>query len=83
MTVNGIEITEYTVLATRQHFIDIYRRCIADVLSGETKVNDIDDCIKWREKHIIDMEQGKSDHTLTFLQCALWLQTGECIALLS
>lgn len=83
MKVNGIEITEATILATRQHYVDIDRLCIAHALSGQMRVNDLSKYIIWKEKHIADMIEGKSDYTLTFVQCALWIQTGECIAILA
>ena len=82
MNVNGIEITHETILATRKHFADIDSACIAEALSGEVKVNDLDKYIKWMEQSTIDTMSGKYDHTLAFIQCALWKQTGECIALL-
>lgn len=83
MIVNGVEITPETILATREHFAQISRDCIAEVQSGRTRVNDLASYVAWREQAIDDSLAGKGDHTLTFMQRALWLQTGECPALLS
>lgn len=83
MTVNGIKITQETTMATRKYFQDIDRACIADAISGKTRVNDLQSYIKWREKGIADSVSGKGDRTLTFLQAALWIQTGECVPILS
>lgn len=41
MRVNGTQITEATILATRQHFADINSRCIAGALDGSLYVNDL------------------------------------------
>ena len=82
MNVNDIEITHETILATRKHFAEIDSACIAEALSGEVKVNDMDKYIKWMEQSTIDTMNGMYDHTLAFLQYALWIQTGKCIALL-
>jgi len=82
MDVNGIDITSETIMATRNHFIDISKRCISDAKSGEVRVNDLDKYVEWQERSIERTKQGDNDHTLTFLQHALWLQTGECVAIL-
>lgn len=82
MTVSGVEITEATILATREHFAQIARDCIADVLSGEHRVNDPEGYIAWRQQSIDDSLAGLGDSSLTFMQRALWIQTGDCPALL-
>lgn len=79
---NNVELTQGTILKTRELFCDIYRQCIDDVLSGETKVNDPDGYIKWRKQSIELMSSGASDFSFTFLQRAYWVQTGENVALL-
>jgi len=81
--VNGVEITPETILATREHFAQISRDCIAEAQNGTTRVNDLASYVAWREQAIEDSLAGRGDHTLTFMQRALWLQTGECPALLS
>lgn len=83
MRVNNVEITEETILKTRQYFIDNCRACIDDAVSGETRVNNLKDYIQWEEDRISRLQEGMSDHTLTFVQAALWIQTGECIAILA
>lgn len=83
MLVNKVEITDETIEKTRQHFIDIHRACIADAISGETRVNDLQKYIHCKEDRIFALEQGLSDYSLTFAQAALWIQTGECVAILA
>jgi len=82
MTVNGIEITMKTILATREHFAEIHESCIKDAITGVTRVNNVDEYIA-RETEAIDrVRAGNADYTLTFAQRALWIQTGECIPIL-
>lgn len=83
MTVNGIHIQAETILATRHHFAEIYRKCILEAKDGKTFVNDLSKYVEQCERRIIDLWEGKSDNTLTFAQRALWIQTGECIAILA
>ena len=82
MTVNGVAITPETILATREHFAQIDRDCIEEAVSGAQRVNDLQSYVAWREQSIADGMAGKYDHTVTFMQRALWLQTGDCPALL-
>lgn len=79
----GVELTAETIQRTREHFADISRRCIEGARSGEMRVNDLPRYIAWQEQCIADSLAGKSDHTFTFLQRAHYLQTGECVPLLS
>lgn len=79
----GVEITQETILRTREHFAEIGRRCIAEAQSGATRVNDLASYVAWREQAIEDSLAGRGDHTLTFMQRALYLQTGDCPALLA
>lgn len=74
----NIRITQETILKTRQHFIDICYGCIKEAQSGDVYVNDIDDYVAWRHSQITEYMMGKNDHTVTFQQRALWIQTGEC-----
>lgn len=82
MTCNGIEITQATIKATREHFIDNCKACILDATNGKFRVNDLNKYIEWQTKYIESTNNGENDHTLTFLQRALWLQTGNMIAIL-
>ena len=76
------KITNETILETRQWYHDNAMGCIAEVKSGEVKVNDpekyFEDCNR-RAKEYLD---GKWDHTLAFIQRAHYIQTGECHAIL-
>lgn len=82
MRVNGIAITHETILKTREHFADNARACINDVRSGTLRPNNPERYIAEEQSLIADILDGKSDHTLTFVQRALWIQTGECPPLL-
>ena len=79
---NGTQLTQETIVATRQHFADIDQACIDEVKSGAVRVNDPASYFAWCEQRAKDGMEGKHDHTLTFLQRAYWIQTGEMIALL-
>jgi len=83
MRVNNVEITEETIEKTRQHFIDIHRACIADAVRGRTKVNDLEKYLQSEEDRIFLLEEGLSDHTVTFVQAALWIQTGGCVGIIA
>lgn len=77
----GVNLTDETIQRTREHFIDIHRRCIEEAQSGQTRVNDLASYVAWQEDCIADMAD-KEQFSVTFLQRAHWLQTGECVALL-
>ena len=83
ITVNGVRLTPETILKTREHFAEIDRRCIEGALSGAFHVNDVASYVRWQEEMRDNMLAGKSDHTLTFLQRALWIQTGQSVPLLA
>lgn len=72
------KITNETILKTRQWYYDNAMACIAEVKSGEVKVNNpekyFDDCNRRAKEYL----EGKWDHTLAFCQTAHYLQTGEC-----
>lgn len=82
ITVNGITITNETIMKTRSHFINNCNACILGACSCEFRVNDLMKYIEWQKRYISSIVKGESDHTLTFLQRALWLQTGEMAAIL-
>jgi hypothetical protein len=79
----GVEITQDSIMATREHFAANAQACIDEAVSGAVKVNDLPNYIEWRKEQIADALAGKDDHTFTFVQCAHWIQTGECIGLFS
>jgi hypothetical protein len=82
MKFNGVTLTQDTIQKARQWFADNAQACIDEVRSGEVKVNDPESYFEWRKQSASDTLDGKNDHTFAFLQCAYWIQTGECIALL-
>jgi hypothetical protein len=82
MTVNGITITTATILATREHFAGLAENCISRATAGEYWVNDLTRYVKSQQRTAMDARAGKMDHSLTFAQYALWLQTGESVPLL-
>lgn len=79
---NNTQLTAETIQSTRQHFADIEQGCIDEVLSGAVRVNNpesyINRCKASKEKYLT----GVLQISVTFLQRAYWLQTGEMIALL-
>lgn len=79
---NGVELTEETIIKTREWFAQNCLDCIEEAESGEVSVNDLDEYRKWRLQSREDDLSGKNDHTVTFLQRAYFIQTGECVALL-
>ena len=81
-TFNSVKITAKTIMATREHFAANRHACIAEVQSGELKVNDPAEYVRWMLEMAQEDMEGRHDHTLTFLQRAYWLQTGDMIALL-
>ena len=76
-------ITGCTILATRNWYADNAQACIDEAVCGEVKVNNLENYIEWRKSHIIDSLIGLSDHTVSFLQMAVYIQTGECVPLLN
>lgn len=82
---NGEILTEATIIATRQHFADIYQAVIDKTLSGEhapASHVDIQGYIAQYKEKQRAMLAGESEDNFTFLQRAYWLQTGDCVALL-
>lgn len=77
----GVELTLETIQRTRKHFADIYRACIREAEDGTTRVNNLESYRTWREDAIAEVMTTER-FTVTFLQRAHWLQTGESIALL-
>lgn len=78
----GVTLTEESIQKTRKWFADNAQACIDEVRYGKVKVNDPERYFAWCEERVSDAIAGRSDHTLTFLQRAHFIQTGECIALL-
>ncbi|GAV11315.1 hypothetical protein [Paenibacillus sp. NAIST15-1] len=79
---NGVELTDESIQKTRKWFADNAIACIEEVKSGKQNVNDSEAYFSWRNDQAREYKEGHSDHTLTFLQRAYFIQSGECIALL-
>lgn len=82
---NGTELTPETVQAARQWFADNADACVREAEDGTAPLASHYPLEKYRQ----DMETAKQyaltgciDHTLTFLQRAYFIQTGESVALL-
>ena len=76
------KLTEASMQAARQWYVDHAQRCIDEVESGAVEVNDVEVYYKWCKGLAEQAMRGDYDHTLSFLQRAHYIQTGECIALL-
>jgi hypothetical protein len=79
---NKVELTEESIQKTRKWFADNAIACIEEVKNGDVKVNDRESYFAWRNEQAKEYIEGHSDHTLTFLQRAYFIQTGESVALL-
>jgi hypothetical protein len=79
---NGVEITDNSIQKTRKWSHDNALACIKEVEDGEVWVNDKESYFEWRNREAKEYLEGRHDHTLTFLQRAYFIQTGESVALL-
>ena len=77
-----MNITKETITKTRQWFIDNTQGCIDEAVSGQVRVNDLENYVESMLKRMEDVEAGEWDYTFTFQQRAFYIQTGECHALL-
>ena len=75
--INGVTLNIETMRATREHFAESSRATIAEIVAGTTKVDDPEGTIAWLEDGIRSDLAGEGDHTVTFRQRALWIQTGD------
>jgi hypothetical protein len=75
-------ITQETIRATRQWFADNAHACISEARSGAVRVNDLPAYAAWCDERAAAALRGEYDHSLTFLQRATYIQTGDCPALL-
>lgn len=75
-------ITPETVTRTRQWFAENYQACIDEALSGEVFVNNLPLYVEQMAKRKAEALSGRCDHTLAFRQKAVYIQTGECHAIL-
>lgn len=74
-----LKLTEETIQKTRQWFADNALGCIEDALSGLVKVNDLPRYVEQQYRRAADSLAGEFDHTRTFAQRALYIETGECV----
>lgn len=79
---NGVELTEESIRKTRKWFHDNAIACIEEVKCGKYRVNDPELYFKEEEKAAKEYIEGTHQITLTFLQRAYFIQTGESVALL-
>ena len=82
MKVNGVEITQETIVKTRQVFADMNQACIDDVKNKKEQVSDELAFIRWEEAAMRDMLEGRCDGSVTFMQRAYYLQTDQDLAIL-
>lgn len=75
-------ITPETVTATRQWYAENYQACIDDAISGRVSVSDLPLYIEQMARRKAEALSGQYDHTLNFRQKAVYIQTGECHAIL-
>ena len=82
---NGTTLTPETIQSTRQWFADNADACVREAEDGTAPLASHYPLEKYRR----DMAErkraalaGEYDHTLTFLQRAYFIQTGESVALL-
>jgi hypothetical protein len=75
-------ITPKTVQATREWFAQNGRDCIEGATAGKWHVNDLSRYVEWQNRRIAASLAGEYDHTLTFVQRALYIQTGVSVPLL-
>jgi hypothetical protein len=69
--------------AARNYYIELAQLCIDDANKGILLVNDLPKFIAWQEQAIEAFKEGKNDHTFTMRQRVHYIQTGDCVALLS
>lgn len=74
--------SEEIITQTRQHFADIHRQCITDILENNKVVNNLESHLAFREKTIASFLAGDYDNTIPFQQYAHYLESGECVAIL-
>lgn len=67
-----------TVRKARNWFYQNKKECLKQALSGEIRVNDIDDYRDQCETYMKDVMSGKYDKCFAFLQMCEYIQTGQC-----
>jgi len=78
-----MQLTPESIQAARQWYADNALACIAEAREGKVKVNDPEAYyLECRQRHA-DALAGKFDSSLAFRQRAQFIQTGECVPILS
>jgi len=70
--------TETTICMTREWFYQNKKECLEQAMSGELRVNDIEDYKVKCETYMRDIKDGKYDRCFAFLQRCEYIQTGKC-----
>ena len=85
ITVYGkpVTITAETIRITREWFAQNALDCIEGAIHGKYRVNDLNSYIEWQHRRMAQSLAGEWDCNLTFVQRALFIQTGESVPLLS
>lgn len=78
-----VQITQNTILKTRQWFIDNCKECIKQTLTGEIRVNEPQYYVEYMKVASADYASGKYDTCLSFIQKCYYIQTGKSVPLLS
>ena len=81
-TFNGVWLKGESVQAAREWFAENCAEAIIDAESGLIKVNDLEAFREWQTNLRRGHLRGDFDHTLTAMQRAYFIQTGESVALL-
>lgn len=77
------DITEDTILKTREYGIKQCQDCIAEAISGKVMVNDLDKYVDHQNSDIVKYESGYYDDTIHFLSKAIYMQFGESVPIMS
>ena len=77
-----MQITQDTILKTRQWFIDNCNDCIDGAKNGDFHVNGLDEYISSNMKDINEYRSGKYDNHLGFIQKTIYIQEGVSLPIL-
>lgn len=81
-----VTLSEDTIIKTRLQKIQNCKGCIDEVLSGKVYLNPeygIERYTQEMQNEACDIAKGKHDHYLAFIQTAYYIQSGECVPVLS
>ena len=80
---NNVELTEETILKTREYFYNVCIECVNGAINSEFYVNNVDNYIQFKKENAESYINGEFDHILSFLQKAYHIQTGKNVPLLN